>query len=165
MKEVLEDLAAYHQWANKMLLETVLKLSDAVAVQEVAGSFPSLFKTFEHLSRAEQIWMSRLEMREQPASQHTAPETFNQLAEQLSGQNEKMIAWINEQSEALLLHPLAYYNTKKQYFKMPVYQCLLHVFNHGTYHRGQVVTMLRELGITTIPATDYVVFLRKKKYK
>lgn len=142
MKEALEDLAAYHHWANKTLLETVLKLPAGMAEQEVPSSFPSLFKTFEHLFRAEQIWMSRLEMKEQPDVQETLiPAKFDQLAAALSALNEKLDSWVKEQSEALLLHPLAYYNTKKQYFKMPVYQCLLQVFNHGTYHRGQVVTI------------------------
>jgi uncharacterized damage-inducible protein DinB len=39
---------------------------------------------------------------------------------------------------------------------------LLHVFNHGTYHRGQLVTMLRQLGIENIPATDFIVWSREK---
>jgi uncharacterized damage-inducible protein DinB len=39
---------------------------------------------------------------------------------------------------------------------------LLHLFNHGTYHRGQLVTMLRELGIEKIPPTDFIVWSRRK---
>jgi uncharacterized damage-inducible protein DinB len=36
----------------------------------------------------------------------------------------------------------------------------MHVFNHGTYHRGQLVTMLRQVGVTEIPQTDYIAFVR-----
>jgi uncharacterized damage-inducible protein DinB len=39
---------------------------------------------------------------------------------------------------------------------------LLHLFNHNTYHRGQLVTMLRQLGMDKIPATDFIVWSRKK---
>ena len=45
----------------------------------------------------------------------------------------------------------SYTGTKKEQFKQPVCDVLLHVFNHGTYHRGQLVTMLRQLGASNIP--------------
>jgi len=47
-------------------------------------------------------------------------------------------------------------------YKQPVCQMILHVFNHGTYHRGQLVNMLRQLGIEKIPQTDFIVWSRKK---
>ena len=65
-------------------------------------------------------------------------------------------------SELSLDHVFHYYTTKKELIKLPVYQMLLHVFNHGTYHRGQLVTILRELGVEKIPQTDFIVWSRKK---
>ncbi len=55
-----------------------------------------------------------------------------------------------------------YENSKGEQFKQPIFQMLLHVFNHGTYHRGQLVTMLRQLGVENIPATDFIVWSREK---
>ncbi|MBD0288544.1 MAG: DNA polymerase, partial [Flavisolibacter sp.] len=43
------------------------------------------------------------------------------------------------------------------------YQMLLHLFNHGTYHRGQLVNMLRQLEVSPIPQTDFIVWSRRKK--
>jgi uncharacterized damage-inducible protein DinB len=43
-----------------------------------------------------------------------------------------------------------------------VYHVLHHIFNHSTYHRGQLVTMLRQLGSKDIPATDFIAFVKKK---
>lgn len=164
MKEVLVDLAAYHRWANERLLNTVLKLPPDVTRQAVASSFPSLFETFQHVLWTEQVWILRLQMKENPDYLADEPvSTFDQLAKNILSHNARVVEWVQEQKEVFLMHPVAYYNTKKQYFKTPVYQCLLHLFNHGTYHRGQVVTMLRELGITKIPATDYIAFVRKEK--
>jgi len=51
---------------------------------------------------------------------------------------------------------------KGEHFKQPIYKMLLHVFNHGTYHRGQIVNMLRQLGIEKIPQTDFIVWSRKR---
>jgi uncharacterized damage-inducible protein DinB len=65
--------------------------------------------------------------------------------------------------EVNLTHVFAYRNSKKEQFKEPVYQVLMHVFNHATYHRGQMVTMMRQLDVKTIPATDFIVFSRNKK--
>jgi uncharacterized damage-inducible protein DinB len=56
-----------------------------------------------------------------------------------------------------------YQNTKKEQFKQPIYQVLLHMFNHSTYHRGQLVTMLRQLGVQKLPSTDFIVWSRRKK--
>lgn len=47
--------------------------------------------------------------------------------------------------------------------KLPVNVILMHVFNHATYHRGQLVTMLRQLGVKKIPQTDFMVYMSKKK--
>ena len=65
-------------------------------------------------------------------------------------------------TEAALQHEFIYKNTKKDQFKQPVYEMLLHLFNHQTYHRGQLITMLRQSGETNIPNTDLISFLRKK---
>ena len=42
------------------------------------------------------------------------------------------------------------------------YGFILHAINHNTYHRGQIVTMLRQLGVEKIPATDFIVWSRRK---
>ena len=63
-------------------------------------------------------------------------------------------------SEANIVHVFAYQNSKRELFKQPVYEVLLQLFNHQTYHRGQLTNMLRQLGIDKIAATDFIVFSR-----
>jgi uncharacterized damage-inducible protein DinB len=58
---------------------------------------------------------------------------------------------------------IQYSDFDKAQFKQPTWQMLLHVFNHGTYHRGQLVNMLRQLGVSRIPATDFALWSRGKK--
>jgi uncharacterized damage-inducible protein DinB len=59
-------------------------------------------------------------------------------------------------------HVFQYQNKKGEQFKQPLYQMLIHLFNHGTYHRGQIVTILHQLGIKKIPQMDFIVWSRKK---
>jgi uncharacterized damage-inducible protein DinB len=70
--------------------------------------------------------------------------------------------WVNNASDMSLEHVFQYYSTKRELFKDSTWQVVLHVFNHGTYHRGQLVNMLRQLGVEKIPQTDFIVWTRKK---
>jgi uncharacterized damage-inducible protein DinB len=163
MKELIIDLAKYHYWANKRLLELVQKLPDDLPDRKAESSFPSLSKTFHHLLWADSLWLQRMQMKEKPmeiTEDFTA--NFTTLATRLLQQNELLIDWISKQKEIYLEHTVAYYNSQKKYYKTPVYQCLLQLFHHGTYHRGQIVTILRQLRVKKIPRTDYIVFKREK---
>ena len=78
-------------------------------------------------------------------------------------QDQLWLDWVMQASQPQLEHSFTYRNSKKQQFKQPVWEMLLHLFNHGTYHRGQLVTMLRQLGEEKIPQTDFIHFSRTKK--
>lgn len=163
MKEVFVDLAGYHLWANQRLLAAIAALPPELPEQTVHSSFPSLKQTFLHLFWAETTWLRRLQGMEAVSPGSLAVPDFGELSQLLTGSNEKLVAWIGDQKEPYFSQTIAYYNTKMEYFNMPIYQCLLQLFNHGTYHRGQVVTIFHQLGITTIPGTDYIIFKRLKK--
>lgn len=164
MKELLLQFSAYSLWANQLLLDSILQLPEEMHTQEVPGSFNSLQKTLLHMLDAECIWWQRMKLQERI----TRPsETFagdtRDLAAQLIKQNRQWSEWVSSAQERMLQHVFIYQNTKREQFKQPMYQMLLHLFNHGTYHRGQLVTMLRELGVTRIPQTDFIVWSRSRK--
>ncbi len=112
---------------------------------------------------AESIWWQRMKLQEKidrPSDTFTG--NMQVLSQQLQQQNRSWQDWVAGANEHALQHEFIYYNSRKERFKQPVYQMLLHMFNHGTYHRGQLVTMLRELGVEKIPATDFIVWSRRK---
>lgn len=160
MKELLLDLAGYNLWADKRLLDAVAQLPPELAEREVAASFPTLTRTFTHLFQAGTLWLGRFERLENIPADEDFGGRFPELSTRLKAVDAGLRDWIAGQSEANLTAPFEYYNTKKQYFHMPLYQCLVQAFNHGTYHRGQVVVMLHELGIAEIPASDYIMYKR-----
>jgi len=163
MKTLLQQLAAFHSWANQRFTEAILSLPEDLLQKEVASSFPSIHLTLLHMWNAENIWWQRLKLVENisPLAENFKGDTKD-VVQGLSQQNRMWEEWINTSSEMSLEHVFKYHNTKREPFKQPTYQMLLHVFNHGTYHRGQLVTMLRQLGHTKIPATDFIVWTRKQ---
>jgi uncharacterized damage-inducible protein DinB len=164
MKELLLQLSGYHTWANQQLIDLIQQLPGEKQTQTVASSFDSLLKTVIHLWDAESIWWQRLKLSERIViPSETFNGNFNEAASQLLQQNRQWTEWISNSQEHMFQHEFIYLNLKKEQFKQPVYQVLVHVFNHGTYHRGQLVTMLRQLGIEKIPQTDYIVWSRKNR--
>lgn len=163
MKQLLQQCAAYTIWANQKMFDCIGSLPEEQVKQEIASSFPSLYKTILHMWDAEAIWWQRLklvEKIERPSDVFDG--TFEELAKKLQQQSILWKEWVDKATEAQLQHVFFYRNTKREEFKQPVYEMLLHISNHGTYHRGQLVTMLRQLGVDKIPQTDFVVFSRKK---
>ena len=163
MKELLQQYSAYNLWANKTLIHSISELSDAQINHQITSSFPSLYKTLLHMLDTESVWFQRLKLAEQPV----APSTINVLSytgitNQLLETSAIWNDWMKKATEMSVTHVFEYRNTKKEAFKQPVYQVVLHLINHQSYHRGQLVTMLRQLGIDKIPPTDFIVFMRKK---
>ncbi len=75
--------------------------------------------------------------------------------------NDNYLQYFNSLSEVDLKMTIAYQNIKGDYFHNELQEILFHVFNHSTYHRGQIVSRLKELS-TELPVTDYIVFAREK---
>ena len=164
MKELLQRYASFNVWANQKLLERISRLTDEQIRQEITSSFPGIFKTVLHLWDAESIWWQRLKLSEQidvPSANFSG--NYGELEKSLLKQSLQWEEWVNNANDNQLQHVFAYQNSKKEQFKQPVNEVLLHLFNHGTYHRGQLVTMLRQLGADDIPHTDFIVFSRNKK--
>ncbi len=163
MKQLLQQYAAYNYWANLKLLEYLLQINEESLSKEIGGSFPNIFKNMLHLWEAEAIWWQRLKLAEHvinPAE--TFDGDFEDLSKKLLRQSGDWDQWVKNANEAALSHVFAYRNSKKEQFKQPVNEVLIHLFNHQSYHRGQVISQLRILGFEKIPATDFIIFTRKK---
>ena len=164
MKEICSQYAAFNVWATEKLLNAALKLSEPQWHTEMQSSFPTIYKTFLHMWDAEAAWWQRIQLAEQlqmPSAVSTP--SIKELAEGLSAQGKLWKEYTSGLQSHAFDHVISYRNSKKEEFKQPVWEILLHVFNHGTYHRGQIVTMLRNLGVTEVPGTDFVLFLRSQK--
>jgi uncharacterized damage-inducible protein DinB len=164
MKELLQQYAAYNIWANKILFERISKLNEEQLHKEIASSFPSIYKTVIHMWQAEDVWWQRLKLVENPTYlTQSFTGGFDEAVSGLAKQSQQMAAWVDAANENQITHVFAFVRNKEQ-LKMKVNDMLLHLFNHATFHRGQLVTLLRQLGETDkIPSTDFSTFSRLKK--
>jgi len=164
MKELLRQYAAYNIWASQQILEVILTLQEEKQKAELPSSFNSLYKTILHMWDAESIWWQRMKLHERiirPSQDFSG--TMQDAATGLLSQSRRWEEWISNASELSIDHVFQYQTFSKQQFKQPTWQMLLHVFNHGTYHRGQLINMLRQLEVNKVPATDFVIWTRGKK--
>ena len=163
MKELLQKFSAYNLWANKILLAKLKTVSANIVHSETGSSFGSIYKTLVHLMEVEAIWWQRLKLKEHVELPEKDPdENFELVSNYLVTSSSQWNDWVKESNENAFTHVLGYYNSKKEYFKQPVNEVLMQLFNHQTYHRGQIITLLRQNGIDKIPATDFIVFTRTK---
>jgi uncharacterized damage-inducible protein DinB len=162
MKQILGQYASYNHWANHLITQGIMNLPDEKHLQEVPGSFPSLYQTIMHMWDAESIWWQRMKLHERLLIPSAAfKPTMQEAVNGLLSQSAQWEEWIYRSNEMQLTHTFAYQNSRREQFKQPIAEMLMHVFNHGTYHRGQLVAMLRALGETKIPATDFILYARK----
>ncbi len=164
MKELLKQMAVYNVWAHKKIMDVVLALPEEKQKAEMLSSFSSLQKTMLHLWDAESIWWQRMKLNERlmiPSENYKG--TTKDVVKGLLSQSVLWEGWVNNVSDNMLLHVFEFRNKNGEQIKMPIWQMLTHVFNHGTYHRGQLVNMLRQLGVEKIPGTDFSTFVRNKK--
>jgi uncharacterized damage-inducible protein DinB len=163
MKEIFIQLSAYNTWANQLLLTAIEQLPAEKQKQEVPSSFGSLYHTLLHMWSAESIWWQRMKLLERIV---VPAENFNgdlkDIGNGLLQQNRQWQEWIANAQEHMLQHVFQYQNSKREQFKQPIFQMLVHVFNHGTYHRGQLVNQLRQTGSEKIPGTDFIAWARRR---
>jgi uncharacterized damage-inducible protein DinB len=158
--EEIRILYAYNSWANHRVLDACVPLSTAQVTQDLHSSFPSLRDTLAHIMLAEWLWLERWQGR----SPAFPPSDFADLA---SIRNRwqtievDLTAFIHQLSAADLDRVVEYKNTKGHAFSNPMRQMLQHLVNHGTYHRGQITTMLRQLGATPL-TTDLIAYYRER---
>ncbi len=151
----------YNAWANRRLLDGCAAVPADQFTRDLHSSFPSVRDTLAHIAGAEWIWGERfhgVSPAAPPAWLNTAERA--ELSKRLAGLDRELAEFASGLSAADLVGALEYRNLSGGAFSQPLWQPLQHLANHSTYHRGQVVTMLRQLGVQP-PHTDLIVFYRE----
>lgn len=163
MKNLFEQYAAYNVWANHKIIFLMEQLNPILWYRETPSSFNSLYKTVLHIWDAESIWWQRMRLHENLVIPSASFDPS--LKDACNGWLHQSMQWetlikSEEFNAETIASKLIYKNLKGEEFSQPVRDVLLHVFNHTTYHRGQLITMLHALGIDKIPATDFIIYSR-----
>ena len=152
----LSELLAFNDWATRLLFEAVAGLSTSQWTHEVGGSFGTIQSTMAHMVGAEWIWLERWQGR----SPSSWPDWLDlpdvsDLGERWEAVASERANWLASCSEARLEADLSYRRLKGEPASNRLELLVRHVVNHSTYHRGQVIAFLRNLG-NEPPSTDLV---------
>jgi uncharacterized damage-inducible protein DinB len=161
----IKHLFDYTEWANGLAMEAAGKLSDENLRREVNISHGSIFGTLLHMAGAEWIWLERWNGRS-PAKAEAwsmwTPESCADLAilnDRWSDVIDRRARYISGLDESRLTAELPFRLLSGDPSSMRLVDQMQHVANHATLHRGQVVGMIRQLGIDP-PSTDLLFYLR-----
>jgi uncharacterized damage-inducible protein DinB len=154
----VRSLFAYNEWANQRVFDTVGPLSEEQFARALSGSFSSIRDTLGHVVGVEWVWLRRWNG-ESPRStpDWAKTPTVASLQAKLGEVEREREAFLASLSERDLDRGITYTNFAGEQWTYPLRDLLVHLVNHSTYHRGQIATMLRQVGAKAV-ATDYLVF-------
>jgi uncharacterized damage-inducible protein DinB len=160
IQQHLSQYAAYNLWANQLMINWLLSKDSVLLETEVKSSFPTINKTLSHIWVAEHVWMCRVEgiKWENLASRHDGQNT-QQISEDIVLSSTYYIDKIHKMNESDFDKTIDYKLLSGDTGQSSIFDIIHHVMNHSTYHRGQLVTMGRGLGISDPPKTDYMAFI------
>lgn len=154
--ETIRALYAYNAWANHRTLEACAALTEKQLSQDLNTSFGSVRGTLVHILGGEWIWLEHWQGRSPVA---LLPEsgfpTLLSVRERWAEIERGLAAFVAGLNPSDLDRVVEYRNRKGNRFAYPLRSMLHHLVNHGTYHRGQVTTLIRQLGGQPRP-TDYL---------
>jgi uncharacterized damage-inducible protein DinB len=144
---VVRGLLAYTIWADRQVLEALRELPVEDLERDTGTSFGSVLGTLAHILGAEQLWLSRLlgvPLRHLPSLEdYPSLGLLTASFEDFWPQLEFYLASLTNEQMA---SDFTWTSTAGETRTAPLRQVLLHLVNHSTYHRGQVVAQLRQLG-------------------
>ena len=147
MKDYLLRLYRYNQWCNLQLAEHLKSLPE----------MESLMLRLSHIVAAEEIWFDRIQSLDYPPLPLFEAQSLAMLLPRLEKSAQR---WLNLVDHSDDFHRIiSYETTQGTPYQTPLDEILIHVANHGTYHRGQIATLTRQAGHKPL-ATDYILFCR-----
>jgi uncharacterized damage-inducible protein DinB len=165
-------MAAYNAWMNAKVLECAATLPAQALAADRKAFFGSILGTLNHLLVGDTIWLQRFvghaapypEL--DPIRQLPAPGAldaqlfadFDALRRHRSWLDARIVEWTEFITEADLDHNITYTNTKGITFERNFFALLMHFFNHQTHHRGQITTLLAQVGVD-VGVTDLLALI------
>ncbi len=149
-KKDIQLLYDFDKWATRQQHAVIATLSEEQYTRNLGNSFDGgIHGTLVHIHGAQRIWLSRWKGGS-PSSLPGIAEspTLSVLTGQWAALRQEQDAFLRSLTDEKLAEPLTFKSLKGEASTLPLWQQMQHVVNHSTYHRGQITTMLRQLGVT-----------------
>jgi uncharacterized damage-inducible protein DinB len=158
----VRQLLLYTMWADRSCLKAVEGVRGEDLARETGTSFGSMLGTLAHILCAQRIWLARFEgkaLDPVPAvSDYPDGATLTAAWGEVAAEVGFLIAALTGEQ---LHFEITWTNSQGITSTRPLWQAIIQLVNHSTYHRGQVVSLMRQLGYPP-PTTDFIYFLREQ---
>lgn len=152
-----ETMATYNQWMNQKLCQICAEIPDPIRREDRGAFFRSVHGTLNHLLIGDRIWMGRFT--QQPFVADLDQElysNFTELWQERQHTDHAILDWTKMLTSEWLSQPFTYTSVSSHKTIMrPAWLLVTHLFNHQTHHRGQLTTLLNQLGydpgVTDLP--------------
>lgn len=158
IKQHYQLMAEYNQWMNRSLYAACAGISDDERKQDLGAFFRSIHGTLNHILWGDRIWLGRFTGTpgDLPGIGQDIYETFEELVAERDRTDAYIVKWVEGLDESWLEAPFSFTSTTdKKTRRGPAWVMVSHMFNHQTHHRGQVTTLVKQLGheppVTDIP--------------
>jgi uncharacterized damage-inducible protein DinB len=151
----------YTVWATAKLSQILENVDEPILYKQTPSSFDTIAKTILHIWDAEYIWYRRLQG--ESLTDWPSKNFAGDRESLISGWIENSVAiktFIEGKGEAYFSETVNYSTTTGKAYSNTVEEIVYHLVNHGTFHRGQIITMLRANGFTDLQSTDLIAYLR-----
>ncbi len=151
-------MAEYNYWMNQKIYSVCAEIPDEKRKQDIGAFFKSIHGTLNHLLYGDKAWMGRFT--NNPFSVKIIGQElysdFDDLRRERENTDLQILEWVKNLDSNWLNQPNEYVsNVDHQQYILPTWVLVTHMFNHQTHHRGQVTTLIKQLGyepgVTDIP--------------
>lgn len=152
-----ETMAEYNHWMNRKLYAVCAELSDEQRREDQSAFFKSVHGTLNHILVGDRIWMGRFTGNPYTASLgQELYADFNELRQQRELTDQQILEWSKQLTDEWLRQSLRYRSASDGVERVfPHWLLVTHLFNHQTHHRGQLTTLLNQMGynpgVTDLP--------------
>jgi uncharacterized damage-inducible protein DinB len=154
-KKYFLALARYNNWSDNFTIEWLKEINDEQWEQPIESSFSSIKRTAIHMVSAKKIWIDFWTKVPKPVYLSTEFKgTKNELIELWQKTSTDLKNFIENFPEENYLEPITFIYPNGRKGQMLFWETFSHFVNHATYHRGQLVTLLRQAGFTQFSNTD-----------
>jgi uncharacterized damage-inducible protein DinB len=154
----VQRLYSFHHWATDRAFDALAEITADQLDRAWGGSFGTGRALLRHVVGVERLWLERWQGSAPSAIPDVPAANGREFRAHWQAVKTEQLRYLQALTPAALAAPLEYVNLKGQAWRYPMHEIMQHCVNHGTYHRGQITHLLRDLGLSA-PQTDWLIFL------
>ena len=156
----IKTLHAYNSWADNRIFDAVAQLPTDQYMQDTKSSHGGIHGTLIHMVGAEKVWLERFQGDPQPFLTQNPPKSLQELKTVWEKVGYDTAHWLGTMTDKKLNETFTMKTVKGDTYTHVYWQAFQHLVNHSSYHRGQIITMLRQSGAKPV-STDLILFYRE----